>query len=380
MEKFKVVLFDRKDSTQNPGGDTIQIYAIAKFLEENNIYVAIINDLNNVDLLKFDIAILFNLTRPYELYLQTKIVRNAGIPYILFPIYWNLDKVVKSAGFNIRSMFKFILTHKGSDVIRAFKFYSQNKTIVKKLSINLLLLLNKKKFIEKILEHSLYICPNSNAEATHLLDQFRCKKMEGKIVVVNNGININHDIRPPSSQELVSLKDSIYVCCVGGIGPRKNQLSLIRAAKLTALPLVIVGGYSEENEGYFNKLRREAGNNVYFAGHLHRQEVQWIMAHSSGHIQPSYVETPGLASLEAASLGINIGVSNIPPVKEYFKDYAEYCDPNSVESIAECMLALVKNNKRSIETKEFITKNYQWRVVLQPLIKLVTVAGHENRM
>ncbi len=54
---------------------------------------------------------------------------------------------------------------------------------------------------------------------------------------------------------------------------------------------------------------------------------------------PSWLETPGLSSLEAAAAGCTLVVSDRGLTREYFGDQAWYCDPRSFDSIREAVLA-----------------------------------------
>jgi glycosyltransferase involved in cell wall biosynthesis len=51
------------------------------------------------------------------------------------------------------------------------------------------------------------------------------------------------------------------------------------------------------------------------------------------HVLPSWFETCGLSSLEAASMGCNIVITRKGYAAEYFQDNAFYCDPASPSSI-----------------------------------------------
>jgi glycosyltransferase involved in cell wall biosynthesis len=50
-------------------------------------------------------------------------------------------------------------------------------------------------------------------------------------------------------------------------------------------------------------------------------------------VLPSWFETTGLSSLEAAAMRCNIVITDKGDTTEYFEHYAFYCDPASPESI-----------------------------------------------
>jgi glycosyltransferase involved in cell wall biosynthesis len=369
IQCHRIALLDRVDSHRTPGGDTVQIHQIAEFLERNNFKATIVRELSP-RLKQFDLAILFNLTRPFELYVQAQSVLEAGIPYLLFPVYWDLDEVIVphlSIGF--KGVLRSILPSNAIDLLRSIQFIKSNRYLLKQRNIKFTGLLSKSNIIESILIHSAVICPNSNAEKDHLCKKFKLEVKKHHFEVIRNGIPERMSIATPP-KEFLFLKNIKYVCCVGGIGPRKNQLNLVKAANMANIPLVLVGSPSKGSEGYYRKVRDEAGEHVYFTGHLSKEQVWWIMQHSIGHIQPSYIETPGLASLEAATLGCNIVVSEVEPVKEYFGKFAIYCNPNSVDSINMAITQLIQS-KGNPKLQKFVKDNYNWTKVLFPLTDVI---------
>jgi len=128
-----------------------------------------------------------------------------------------------------------------------------------------------------------------------------------------------------------------YVLCVGGIREQKNQLSLIRALKNSGIRLVILGQASEK--AYFKKCKEEADSSVTFLGGCAHDKLPSVYAAAKVHVLPSYYDTPGLVSLEAAASGCNVVSTKVGCAQQYFGELAWYCNPYSVESIREATLA-----------------------------------------
>ena len=57
------------------------------------------------------------------------------------------------------------------------------------------------------------------------------------------------------------------------------------------------------------------------------------MLEAKVNVLTSWVETPGLVSLEAAYAGCNLVVSDKGSVRDYFKNFAFYCDPSNIKNI-----------------------------------------------
>jgi glycosyltransferase involved in cell wall biosynthesis len=97
------------------------------------------------------------------------------------------------------------------------------------------------------------------------------------------------------------------------------------------------------------------------------------------HALPSWFETTGLSSLEAAAMGCNIVITDKGDTVEYFGEDAFYCDPDSPQSIRSAVeQAAASNEKESLMNKIFT--HFTWRQtakqtleayqeVLKPLVK-----------
>ena len=367
MKKLKIALFDRSNSKDFNGGDTVQIKAIARFLRENSYSVDII--VKPIDISQYDIIFIFNLQRPYESFIYTSLARYYKKPVFFFPIYWDMNSLKMKDVLSKRSIIKKIIPVSFLFFLKTLKFYLNNYSLISELNTPFKCMLSERKLTRYILDYSLFIIPNSQAEARHLMEKYGCD-FSGKIKVVYNGT----DIEEGKMQELnLTSKFKLpedFICCVGGIGPRKNQLSLVKAARDTGINLVIVGKSSVNDEKYEKKIRSIASDNVYFLGGLTAVEVRWILKKAKGHIQPSYIETPGLSSLEALNLGCPIVVSDVAPVREYFKEEAFYCSPYSIESIKNAMERLNSIDKTEWKTS-FHGESFRWNYVLQPILNLL---------
>jgi glycosyltransferase involved in cell wall biosynthesis len=128
-----------------------------------------------------------------------------------------------------------------------------------------------------------------------------------------------------------------YILCVGRIELRKNQHTLVKAMKLLQEPpaLVLIGSFEK---AYTDLWREEMnGLKVQHIPHSAPNAVFAAMRSCRVYAQPSFYETPGLAAMEAAALGCPVVIGELAAEREYFQDYAYYCNPLSVESVAEAL-------------------------------------------
>ena len=169
------------------------------------------------------------------------------------------------------------------------------------------------------------------------------------------------------------LKD--FILCVGRLSPIKNQLSLIRAVKDLSLPLVLIG--SVNNKAYALKCAGEPGGSIKYIPSLSHEELSSAYRAAKVHVQPSWFETVGLASLEAAASGTPVVITNQGAAQEYFEDKAEYVDPGDLNSIRGGILAALEkrsekgttegNGISSLQSR--IKENFTWEKAAQATLE-----------
>lgn len=124
-----------------------------------------------------------------------------------------------------------------------------------------------------------------------------------------------------------------YVLFVGRIEPHKNQLGLIRALKDTGLPLTIAGPDHPDHRPYAEQCRAEGAGWVTNTGRVTDDELRQLYRGARVHALPSWFETTGLVSLEAALSGCSVVSTSRGHAREYLDDLARYCDPADTGSI-----------------------------------------------
>ena len=117
------------------------------------------------------------------------------------------------------------------------------------------------------------------------------------------------------------------VAYVGRIEPHKNQLGLIRELRGTGIAVVLAGPSHPHHAKYAERCRKEADAFVTFSSRRRRAGSARGLSRAAVHVLPSWFETTGLVSLEAAATGCAVVTTNRGYVKEYFGDLVFYCDP-----------------------------------------------------
>ena len=179
-----------------------------------------------------------------------------------------------------------------------------------------------------------------------------------------------------------SLLNDKFVLHVGTIEIRKNTWRLALAWKKlleegrTDLPrLVFAGRRGWMNERFFDLL--QATGNLYgyitIIDHASDKELELLYKHCLFASMVSTYEGWGLPVGEALSYGKTAVVSNTTSLPEVGMDLVEYCDPLSVDSIADAVRRLIyqPEHREALENKIKSTRLRDWADVARDLKRIL---------
>ena len=236
------------------------------------------------------------------------------------------------------------------------------KTKAKQITYNLV---NKyfQKFskVKKMLDQSSILFPDTWMEGNFLIKNFNIPRK--KIFPVPHGVDERFRYAKPNLFfKKYGLKD--FVLYVGRIDIRKNVLNLIRALKNMDIDLVIIGKAEPDQQAYFEKCKKEAGNKVYFLGQFPHESKLLESAYAAAKVVtlPADYETPGLVGMEAGLARANVVITERGSTKEYYSKYAWYVNPEDIKDIKDKLLKAHKA-ERSDELKNHIKKNFLWNKI-----------------
>lgn len=193
-----------------------------------------------------------------------------------------------------------------------------------------------------------------------------------KFVTVYNGVDdlfFNH-ISPDIFKQRFGINQP-FILNVGNIEPRKNQLRLVQAMKAFPGYKLVLIGYAR-NQEYFQSVMNAGGDQVMYLGTIPHEDMLLRSAYSASDIfvLPSTLETPGLAALEAAAVGVTIVLTSVGSTREYFGDMVHYVDPLNINSIQEGIQSGINFNLSGRQKEEFSTKirqHFKWDVIIPRL-------------
>ncbi|MGC9094151.1 MAG: glycosyltransferase [Candidatus Bathyarchaeia archaeon] len=327
----------------------------------------------------YDIVHLMNITRVKHTATQLRNAIRQHKKVVLSPIYWNTKEVSFSYIRQIVSCLENIDSLRA--LTRAFLLSLTSKTIWMQTEE---LLLNRKMALF-VLSNVNCILPNSKAEMEILKSDYIkvFRKHNVEFVITPNGVEpeVFYAASPEPFKKQYGLSN--FILNVGRFSYRKNQLSLIKALKGTNLKCVLIGEPTNSqtyhytikdtiDKLYYERCKKEASSSFTFLKPMRHNELASAYAACKVFVLPSLYETPGLSALEAALAGANICITRGGATREYFSDFAFYCEPHDINSIREAIFKAYDAPK-SNNLKERILKNFTWDRVAK-----VTLEAYER--
>ncbi|MCG3817836.1 glycosyltransferase family 4 protein [Photobacterium damselae] len=350
---MKALFITRPTVFSGPGGDTIQLLKTKEYLEYINVSVDIY-DGGGVDFNNYDVIHFFNLRNPQDIYSYVKKAKNKNIPIVLSTIwgsYYECDQKART-GFQ-----KWVANKFPENIVEYLK---TSMRIIKNRNIHSgtipYLLKGHYRSQYEIVKNTDVLLPNSPTELKRVKLDLNQPNKQG--LSVANAV----DLRVFDYDSVIVDKYKRYKGCLlsaARIEIRKCQLDLIMAMKDLPYKLVVVGKPSPNSMDYYNQCRDLAGDNVDFIEHVSQDELAELYKVCKAHALISWMETPGLSSLEAAVMKSNILVTNRGDTEYYFEDYATYCEPGDVASIRKGIIAVMEK-EYSPDLRDRVLSNFTW--------------------
>jgi glycosyltransferase involved in cell wall biosynthesis len=365
---MKILMASRRSSAATLGGDTVQIQSLAGELEKLGHSVQIDFD-GRIPPSEFDIVHIFNLDRPQDIIPIATKAKSLGKPVVLTPVfvdYREFDvrgrtgvsgKVARIIGAEWMARAKIL-----GRAVRNGEFHAGTSRVI---------LSGLFRMQQDLLKMVDFILPNSVSEMRRLATRFGIEMDTAKWLKVENGVDprLFRMESPESGRE--------GVLCVARVEGLKNQLNLVRAMEGLPWNLTLIGDVAPNHKSYLARVLKDSGNNVRYLGPLPQAELPEFYQQAKVHVLPSWFETTGLSSLEAAAMGCNIVVTGKGDTEEYFKDAAFYCEPDDVESIRNAILRAYKTPLNE-KFKSYILENCTWEKAAGKTLRVYNMIARAN--
>lgn len=316
---MKVALISRSTLCAVPGGDTVQVMETARQLELLGIKADILLSPRKEDVRAYDLLHFFNITRPSDI---IRLIYDNDKPFVLSPIWIDYSIFDTNHRNGITgSTFRF-LPQKTIEYAKAMARWIRGND--RRPSIRYMIN-GHHRSIQYILKKAAGLLTNSKEEYEEIRKYYPDLPEPSEVTV---GIN----------EELFSDgghvgKQSRMILCVGRIEGIKNQLNLVKALNNTEFELVLIGNAAPNQQDYYKRCRKIAAANISFIDHLPQQVLKSYYQQAKVHVLPSWFESCGLASLEAAAMGCNVVATRNGFASSYLGKEGYYCDPSSPASI-----------------------------------------------
>ena len=341
---MRIALISRSSLFKVKGGDTTQIVKTSEELNRLGIETEIRLADENINYEKYDLLHFFNLIRPADHLLH---IRRSNKPYLVSTIYLDYTQFDK---FGRPAFQKFLFSTLGKHPSELFK---NSYRYIKKQDklITYSYLLGHQKAMKAVLRDAAMLLPNSTSEYIRIVNDLDIEK---DYIVVPNGIDSRIFGKIPKN---VTREEK--VCCVGQVYGMKNQLKLIKACKKIKVPLELIGKSPPNHKKYYNLCLERSNEHIKFVDFMPQEYLLKFYASSKVHALPSWFETTGLSSLEAGAMGCNLVVGIGGDTREYFGDYASFCDPLNQTTIEKAIEAAL-NKPTTDNLREKILNDYTW--------------------
>lgn len=341
---MRVAFISRSSLFKVRGGDTTQMEQTAAHLRNLGVDVDILLSCDTIQYDVYDILHFFNLIRPADILYHQK---RAKGPTVISPIYVDYSDFDLNERKGLPKAIAIGLGKFGSEYFKTIYRALRGQDKLKSKYY----LLGHKRAMKKAVSSAAFLLPNSESETSRITKDLTISFEYHTIpnAIDTQTFKVLDDIERKPKQ----------LICVGQIEGRKNQHRLIEATKDLDVDLLIVGRPSPNNVAYLDFCKSIAHNRVQFFDFVSQSELCKMYNASAVHILPSWFETTGLTSLEAAACGCKLVVSEAGDTRDYFDGGANFCKPFDVKSIQNAIAEALSSDHRDIMF-ERISREYNW--------------------
>jgi len=248
----------------------------------------------------------------------------------------------------------------------------------------------------KILElvHSKSI---KNASGTIFISEFAEKYVSKNLTELSNSVIIRHgvsnlfniQVKNQKAIESYSFNDPFKLLYVSIIDVYKHHIEVSKAVirlRGEGYPIEInfIGGnYApalEELNSVLSELDPE-GRGIHLLGKMKYAELQEYYRNSDAFVFASSCENMPNILIEAMRSGLPIACSKSDPMPEFLKDGGHYFEPESSNSIYNCLLELITDHsKRSAKAtlSKAYSEAYSWKKCADETMTYLTKIAYKN--
>ena len=301
---MRILLVNHGSAGEWDGGDGVQIRETAKRLQQRGHEVMSVNA-DQPDCRGFDLVHIFNCRVESSFHQQMACCKMAGVPVVVSPIWISLARALWGSRGSTGVLTKAV--EQGEVVGEPLLRQLRKRELVVQLPHGPVNAegngesgwpLNRE-HLRKLLKEADGLLPNSWLELQALRNdlQWDGDLFEIAHYGVDPSVFLNAD--PQLFRQHTGINEP-FVMQAGRIEPGKNQAMLCWALRHTNMPIVLIGG-SKHWPSYAELCRKISGSQLTIIDHVPQNLLASAYAGAAVHCLPSWMETCGLVSLEAAT-------------------------------------------------------------------------------
>jgi len=314
--------------------------------------VSLVSDIQTTD---YDIVHIQGIMRPYETWAQLANARRQGTPVVVTPCYQDLARYNRVGRRGVgRLLFNaFGMSGERLEWMRSlgvgFRRCPYRVAAAHQRRVGFSALQRR---IVKLADGMVFSSKGEQGAVAGFLGD-----PAGLCVLIPNGIAPLSTADPLLFTKKFGLKE--YVLCAGRIEDLKNQLGLLSALRDVGVDVVLAGAFNRRHRGYGRAVNRKlrSKRSWHYVGYLSGELLRSCYAAAAVHVQPSWFENFGLATLEALAVGTPAVLTSAGYAGSHLGHTVSYCDPAEGSTIT---TAIEKEMARETGSLESSVARFEW--------------------
>ena len=363
---MRILLVNHGSAGEWGGGDGVQIRETGKRLQKRGHDVVSVNA-DQPDCRGFDLVHLFNCRVEGSFHQQMASCKAADVPVVVSPIWISLARALWGSRGSTGVLSQAI--RQGDAVAepllekmrkRELVVQMQNGPVNAEGNGDSCWPLNRGR-LSQLLREADGLLPNSWLELQALGSDLHFDRECFEIAHYGVDPSLFLDADPEPFYEHTGIREP-FVMQAGRVEPGKNQAMLCWALRHTDVRIVLIGG-SKHWPSYAELCRSISGSRLTIIDHMPQNLLASAYAAAAVHALPSWMETCGLVSLEAALSGTPLVGSTFGHELEYLEGDAWYADPADENSLRKAVLEAMqagRKHPRPIAMKRKVLERFNW--------------------
>ena len=204
-----------------------------------------------------------------------------------------------------------------------------------------------------------------------------------KVIVTYEGVDKNYSNVKLSNKKNEEVLDKYkikgdFIIYTGSVYPHKNVERLLEAVKIINLKVPISLVISCSRSVFWSRLERKIKdlgltNIVKLVGFVPDDDLVILYKNAKAFVFPTLSEGFGLPGLESMSVRLPVACSDIPILREIYKDaslYFDPLDPNDIAIKIETICKDISVRERLIKNGLSLIKKYSWQRMSQETLEI----------